>query len=519
MPNDPIIDPLVDAPPKPLTDRLAYGQSGGLATFRFPGDRHRSEASRWFINGPGVHPVRDGNEVMYLVGGAETFAEMARVMRTAKDATKNHFIYLLGWSMDLGFPFDSAGNTAASILKEASDVRGVQVRAMAWAGIGAARMLGFLPDPEKAVSAVNAMKNGQAFKDTRALPNGSHHQKVVIVNGEEGLTAFCGGIDIDPNRVFPMGVNGSNFNGAPFHDVHCRVRGPAAWDVLQTFIERWTDFVSAMRLTGSEKAPLLGPNLTLDQQPKPGKLHVQMGRTYPNGAAHNLAGPPNMARGGYAFAPTGETTVSQMFFHAIDAAKRFIYIEDQYLVHKETSDALVKALPRLRHLTIIFPHSDLTDLPHIWEHRKAFIAPLRSAAKDKVHVFVRFPFGAQVARSYVHAKTWVFDDQYAIIGTANVNRRSWTHDSEIVVGIYDESTNDHAAYTFAHRLRVRLWAEHLNMNTPDGHAALADAVASTVHWKLPGTNVAEYDENSGHDDLSNPINHASWDDSVDPEGR
>jgi hypothetical protein len=44
--------------------------------------------------------------------------------------------------------------------------------------------------------------------------------------------------------------------------------------------------------------------------------------------------------------------------------------------------------------------------------------------------------------------------------------------------VYDESTDDHASYTFAHRLRIRLWAEHLHMDDPAGRAALADGVAS-----------------------------------------
>lgn len=95
----------------------------------------------------------------------------------------------------------------------------------------------------------------------------------------------------------------------------------------------------------------------------------------------------------------------------------------------------------------------------------------------------------------------VFDDQYAIIGSANNNRRSLTNDSEIGVGVYDESTNSQASYTFAHRLRISLWAEHLNMNTPSAHAQLADGVASAGHWLLAGTQVAEFDENGGFDDL------------------
>ena len=188
-----------------------------------------------------------------------------------------------------------------------------------------------------------------------------------------------------------------------------------------------------------------------------------------------------------------------MFLRAIAAARRFIYIEDQYLVNPEASEALIRAIPHIAHLTILIPHSDISDLPRVHELRKKFVAPLRKARGGKVRIFVKSPFGRDVAHSYVHAKTWVFDDQFAIIGSANTNRRGWTHDSEIGVGVYDESTNSHASYGFAHRLRVSLWAEHLNLNTADGHAKLADGVASAVHWLLPATNVEESNENAGQD--------------------
>ena len=62
------------------------------------------------------------------------------------------------------------------------------------------------------------------------------------------------------------------------------------------------------------------------------------------------------------------------------------------------------------------------------------------------------------------------------------------------------------------------------MDTPDGHAKLADGVASAVHWPLPDANIAAgakvalYDENEKQDDPSNPLNHTPWDD-VDPDGR
>jgi phosphatidylserine/phosphatidylglycerophosphate/cardiolipin synthase-like enzyme len=177
--------------------------------------------------------------------------------------------------------------------------------------------------------------------------------------------------------------------------------------------------------------------------------------------------------------------------------------------------ALVKALPNLKHLTVLIPHSDISDLPRVNELRKNFITPLRQAGGDKVRIFVKSPFGADVAHSYVHAKTWIFDDQFAIIGSANVNRRSWTHDSEIDVGVYDESTNSRSSYTFAHRLRISLWAEHLNMNTADGHVQLADGVAGSIHWFLPGTTVALFDETIGRD--TGPLS-ASPLSVVDPDG-
>ena len=44
--------------------------------------------------------------------------------------------------------------------------------------------------------------------------------------------------------------------------------------------------------------------------------------------------------------------------------------------------------------------------------------------------------------SYVHAKVWIFDDQFAVIASVNTNRRSWTHDSEVAAGISDEGQPD-----------------------------------------------------------------------------
>ena len=37
---------------------------------------------------------------------------------------------------------------------------------------------------------------------------------------------------------------------------------------------------------------------------------------------------------------------------------------------------------------------------------------------------------------YVHAKVCVIDDVWAAVGSDNVNRRSWTHDSELSCAVH-----------------------------------------------------------------------------------
>jgi phosphatidylserine/phosphatidylglycerophosphate/cardiolipin synthase-like enzyme len=211
---------------------------------------------------------------------------------------------------------------------------------------------------------------------------------------------------------------------------------------------------------------------------------------------------------GYAFAPYGEQTARRMILMAISEARRFIYIEEQYLVEMEASQALQLALRNIQHLTILIPDGSLSDLPQVCYRRQKFIAPLKSIGGDKVRVFVLTPPGA--FHTYVHSKMYIIDDQFTIIGSANCNRRGWTHDSEVVAGILDPVGSE-----FARQLRIALWAEHLNLDKADGR--LADGVASADLWLNPpaGARIVRYNENAGIEDVhTDPM----WDNFEDPDG-
>lgn len=78
---------------------------------------------------------------------------------------------------------------------------------------------------------------------------------------------------------------------------------------------------------------------------------------------------------------------------------------------------------------------------------------------------------AQEARRfmiYVHAKMMIVDDEYIIVGSANINQRSMdgARDSEIAMGAYQPYhlvTRQQPARGQVHGFRMALWYEHLGM--------------------------------------------------------
>jgi phosphatidylserine/phosphatidylglycerophosphate/cardiolipin synthase-like enzyme len=115
---------------------------------------------------------------------------------------------------------------------------------------------------------------------------------------------------------------------------------------------------------------------------------------------------------------------------------------------------------------------------------------LDAAQKERVTICYRKRAGVapnikkiddNIPESYVHAKMMIVDDKFAMIGSANSGTRSYTHDSEVVAGIFDGATPDSRALPFAHGLRVRLWTKHLLLPPHTLH----DPVAALAHWRKP----------------------------------
>jgi phosphatidylserine/phosphatidylglycerophosphate/cardiolipin synthase-like enzyme len=423
------------------------------------------QIQKWFGTLP--LPVRSGNRVDYLIDGRAAFQAMYEAILTTFSANGagNYYIYLLGWWLDDDVPLVAGGPTIRRLFERASKEFGVQIRVMLW----------HQADPPRKNAAevrrVTDLPTGAGILDREILRFGSQHQKVLIVRGRRGLIGFCGGVDINRDRIEQV----PRQLGSPLHDVHCRIQGSAVHDLVDVFVQRWLadprhiEFDKPREAGG--KGPLLGIN-DREQGPRKrpsGQHHVAIARTF-----NTVTGRKKC---------TKEQSIRSIMIAAIRAARRFIYVEDQYLWSFEAARELGRALSNIDHLIILISHSSQVQrFPHARWARPEFYKTLRRAAANwhddekKVQIFYKVMPGTEDMQ-YIHAKTWVFDDELAIIGSANCNRRSWEHDSEVAAVILDKRKADGSA-NFAQALRMKLWAGHLGA----GEKKLRDGLAGAQYW-------------------------------------
>jgi phosphatidylserine/phosphatidylglycerophosphate/cardiolipin synthase-like enzyme len=147
------------------------------------------------------------------------------------------FIYLLGWWLDDDFDLSDVhpNSTFSNLCKTAAEEYNVQVRVMLWKNL----LLGFplnRTTQERQKKQFDALRGGACILDIFG-PSiyHSHHQKVLVIKGSQGLVGFCGGLDIAKDRIGQQRFH----VGSPFHDVHCRIRGDATADLIALFVNRW----------------------------------------------------------------------------------------------------------------------------------------------------------------------------------------------------------------------------------------------------------------------------------------
>jgi phosphatidylserine/phosphatidylglycerophosphate/cardiolipin synthase-like enzyme len=220
------------------------------------------------------------------------------------------------------------------------------------------------------------------------------------------------------------------------------------------------------------------PPMPADPAPT-GRHAVQVLRTYP------AKRPP------HPFAPEGERSIARAYIKAFARARQLVYVEDQYLWSAAAAGALAEQLreePGLHVVAVVPRYPDRNGglsgpVYRIGQQRAMEL--LRRAGGERVMFFdLEAETGWPI---YVHSKVCVIDDVWMIVGSDNLNIRSWTNDSELSCAVIDERRDERAPFDPAGRgdgarflardTRLRLWREHLGRADGDD-GDLLDSVAA-----------------------------------------
>ncbi len=469
------------------------------------GNRHSSIDNRH-----GGVPWTEGNIAEILVDGHEYFAQLHSALAAT---TPGDSVYMTGLEGDADELLAGPGTEAAKVLGDQARL-GVKVRGLMWRSHGAvhteAKNLMFS-------RAVN-LAGGELLLDNRIRRGGSHHQKIVVVRHESHPgddVAFVGGMDLvhgrhdddrhlgDPQLAT---LRPNEYGDVPgWHDVQVALHGPVVDDIAFTFRERWEDptpldnrnplrwFLHWFSREPPEIAPLVADRV---DPPRAGPHAIQVLRTYP------------IRRKPYPFAPEGERSIARAYIKALGRASRLIYFEDQYLWSLHATRVLCDALRKEPELLIVIV------IPRYPDPEGRILGGASVLGRQHVQSALYAAGGERVAiydlerddstAVYVHSKACVVDDIWVAIGSDNLNRRSWTHDSEISCAILDETLDEreprdpcgigHGARKFARDTRLHLAHEHTGgatdfnamIDPQDWFAALRSSSEVLDRWHREG---------------------------------
>ncbi len=491
----------------------------------------------------------DGNQVAPLVHGAVYFARLHAELSTLGPGDQLRF---LDWRGDAGQRLAGPGTDLGTTLTEAV-TRGVDVRGLVWRSH---------PDQEGYAEQENAHvgeivndAGGEVLPDERVRRFGSHHQKLAVIRraGSDDDVAFIGGIDLCHGRgddemhagdPQPIALDKRYGPRPAWHDVQLEIRGPAVGDLDATFRERWMDPTPI-----DHRNPWRAPIRRLFRQPSSasplpptppdppaaGKMAVQVLRTYP------AKRPP------FPFAPRGERSVARAYAKALSRARSLIYLEDQYLWSTDVARFFADALRRSPDLRLI------AVLPRYPDRDGAVSGPLNRIGQAEALAMVKDAGGERVAvydleneagrPIYVHGKLCVIDDTWMAVGSDNLNRRSWTHDSELACAVLDSERDERppvdpgglgdGARVLPRALRLNLWREHLGSSVIQEDLLDPEAAFASWHHTAGALDAWHADGKKGprpagrarsHDPMAVPAWASWWAHplyrlAVDPDGR
>lgn len=335
-------------------------------------------------------PVR-AERIELLHGGDACYASLEQAIREARHHV--HLEYYI-WRPD------QTGRRFQKLLCEAARRR-VEVRLLVDA-IGSSslgrRFMRPLVEAGVEVARFNPLSLGRL---RAGLMNFRTHRKIVVCDGRVG---FTGGMNIcDLQSAAASGERA-------WRDTHLRIEGPPVAWLQRGFLQDW------FFATGG--GPTHASYFACDDGAQRGPW-VQI-----------VASGPDEDR--YA--------IQKLYFAAVASAQRRVLVTTPYFVPDEPLlAALVSAALRGVDVRVLLPQR--SDSLLVTAAARSYFDEL---VRANVAIF-------EYAPNMLHAKTLVADDA-AIVGTANMDNRSFRLNFEVVAAVYDAATADALAASFAEDL-------------------------------------------------------------------
>jgi cardiolipin synthase A/B len=234
------------------------------------------------------------------------------------------------------------------------------------------------------------------------LGNFRSHRKIAICDGDVG---FLGGINLHD----PAAARGSGKDA--WRDEHARIDGEPVRKLQRHFLENWTYAGGSFRLNANN-TPLYFPPATECRGGVPTQILA--------------SGPDDEAAPLLAF-----------FLAALAIARQRAWIETPYLIPDEALEsALRTAVLRDVDVQVIVPKEGDSKL--VTAASRTYCEALGRAG---VQVFEYGP-------PMLHSKTMVIDDMVAVVGTANLDNRSFRLNFEVAAAFYDAGVIENLAQRF-----------------------------------------------------------------------
>ncbi len=322
-------------------------------------------------------PLTHGNKVKLLINGEEKFPEVLEALRNAK-----HHIHIEYYIYEQ----DEIGEQIEDILVQKA-TEGVQVRFI-YDDFGSPSIKKKTEEKMKKAGVEIYPFHKVLFYLLANRINYRNHRKIIVIDGQTG---FTGGINVCDKYI-----NNAK-NKLYWRDTHIRIDGPGVFYLQYLFLTDW-NFCCAEKLQAEELHFVSNTKNTAD--------------TFLQVAA---SGPDSL-----------QPSVLFSLLQAIYLAKKEILITTPYFI---PGDSILEGLriAALSGLKVKLLAPGICDSKLVNAASKSYYEELLLAGVE-IYLY---------QKGFVHAKTLVADGKLSIIGTANMDYRSFELNFEVNVLLYD----------------------------------------------------------------------------------